>query len=251
MSATQEAVDDTSSPVFDAGQLEAIATAIANGFGLGEELETSEQWPVDSGDRVLGFPFDGSATGSLLLAVNIEVSERLLADRERVVAEVQKALDAVDGHSLQLGEIGETTERPTTCVHIKDRGEACALVGVADAGVVEVVEFSGEALDVAPRRGRQSQGPLEISPEDLRLLEKLGDVEVVVKAELGRTTMSVKTVLGLLPGTVFELGSVVGDPIDLMVGDSVVGFGDVVVADENFGVRIVGTGGGPTPVDGQ
>jgi flagellar motor switch protein FliN/FliY len=66
----------------------------------------------------------------------------------------------------------------------------------------------------------------------------LHDVEMEVTAELGRTRMSVKDLLSLVPGAVIELDRAAGGPADLLVNGRLIARGEVVVIDENFGIRI-------------
>jgi flagellar motor switch protein FliN/FliY len=69
-------------------------------------------------------------------------------------------------------------------------------------------------------------------------LDLLHDVEMEVTAELGRTRMSVRELLSLAPGVVIELDRLAGGPADLLVNGRLVARGEVVVIDENFGIRI-------------
>jgi flagellar motor switch protein FliN len=71
-----------------------------------------------------------------------------------------------------------------------------------------------------------------------RGLDLLGHVEMNVVAELGRTRMTVADLLGLAPGAVVELDRAAGSPIDLLVNGSLIARGEVVVIDEEFGLRI-------------
>lgn len=66
----------------------------------------------------------------------------------------------------------------------------------------------------------------------------LGDVEMEVTAELGRTSLTVRELLSLVPGSVVELDRIAGAPIDVLVNGTVIARGEVVVVDEEFGVRI-------------
>ena len=63
-------------------------------------------------------------------------------------------------------------------------------------------------------------------------------MELVVTAELGRTTMQVRDLLGLAPGMVVEIDRAAGSPIDLLVNGRKIAAGEVVVIDEEFGIRI-------------
>jgi flagellar motor switch protein FliN/FliY len=71
-----------------------------------------------------------------------------------------------------------------------------------------------------------------------RNLEMIFDVPIAVSAELGKSVIKIKDLLNLSPGSVVELERVAGEPIDLMVNGVLIGKGDVVVVNENFGLRI-------------
>ena len=69
-------------------------------------------------------------------------------------------------------------------------------------------------------------------------LDLLSNIEMDVTAELGRTRMTVRELLSLTPGIVVELDRMAGSPIDLFVNGTLIARGEVVVIDEEFGVRI-------------
>ncbi len=64
------------------------------------------------------------------------------------------------------------------------------------------------------------------------------DVPLNITVELGRKNLSVKEILGLNPGSLVELEKLAGEAVDLMVNGKLFARGEVVVIDENFGVRI-------------
>jgi flagellar motor switch protein FliN/FliY len=70
-------------------------------------------------------------------------------------------------------------------------------------------------------------------------LDLLAGLQMHVSVELGRTDLTVAEVLGLGPGSVVELDRVAGEPVDILVNDRLIARGEVVVVDENFGVRVV------------
>ena len=72
------------------------------------------------------------------------------------------------------------------------------------------------------------------SPIDL-----LAGLQMNVAVELGRTELTVAEVLGLGPGSVIELDRLAGEPVDILVNDRLIARGEVVVVDENFGIRVV------------
>lgn len=80
----------------------------------------------------------------------------------------------------------------------------------------------------------EPEGPAHRSGIDL-----LAGLQMNVSVELGRTELTVSEVLGLGPGSVIELDRLAGEPVDILVNDRLIARGEVVVVDENFGVRVV------------
>ena len=64
------------------------------------------------------------------------------------------------------------------------------------------------------------------------------DVPLQVTVELGRTKKLIREILELSPGSVLELDKLAGEPVDVLVNGKLLAKGEVVVIDENFGVRI-------------
>ncbi len=64
------------------------------------------------------------------------------------------------------------------------------------------------------------------------------DVPLEITVELGRTSKTIKEILEFSPGTVVELDKLAGEPIDILVNGKNIAKGEVVVIDENFGIRL-------------
>ena len=64
------------------------------------------------------------------------------------------------------------------------------------------------------------------------------DVPLQVTVELGRTKKTIKDILELSNGSIVELDKLAGEPVDIHVNGKLLAKGEVVVIDENFGVRI-------------
>ncbi|MCR5619823.1 MAG: flagellar motor switch phosphatase FliY [Lachnospiraceae bacterium] len=64
------------------------------------------------------------------------------------------------------------------------------------------------------------------------------DVPLEVTVELGRTSKSISDILNFAPGTIIELDRIAGEPIDVLVNGKFVAKGEVVVIEENFGIRV-------------
>jgi len=78
-------------------------------------------------------------------------------------------------------------------------------------------------------------GPVETMPRGMDLIM---DIPLDVSVELGRVQMLIKDVLELATGSIVELERVAGEPIDLMVNGQLLAKGEVVVIEDNFGIRI-------------
>ena len=73
---------------------------------------------------------------------------------------------------------------------------------------------------------------------DKRNIELIMDVPLEVTVELGRTRRLIKDILEWGPGSVIELDKLAGEPVDILINGKLVAKGEVVVIDDNFGIRI-------------
>ena len=95
---------------------------------------------------------------------------------------------------------------------------------------------AGPAVDVRPAAFQPlggGGGGGAPSPIDL-----IADIPVRVTVELGKARKSVSEILALTSGAVIELDKMAGEPVDILVNGKLIAHGEVVVIDENFGVRI-------------
>lgn len=73
---------------------------------------------------------------------------------------------------------------------------------------------------------------------DEQNLGLLLDIPLQVTVELGRTKKLIKEILELSPGSIIQLDKLAGEPVDILVNNKLIAKGEVVVIDENFGVRV-------------
>ncbi|MBI5058316.1 flagellar motor switch protein FliN [candidate division KSB1 bacterium] len=86
--------------------------------------------------------------------------------------------------------------------------------------------------------GRDS---VDLSETDESIRKEMGlvlDIELDLSIELGRTSMLIRDIVKLGPGSIVELDKLSGEPVDLYVNGRRFAKGEVVVVDENFAVRI-------------
>ena len=136
------------------------------------------------------------------------------------------------------------------------QGEEKSPEVVEDETLPEVKEFKAENIQIEessiPDEEVDSDGPVTIKPvkfasfEDTsqalgevnKNLDILMDIKLQLTVELGRTEMPVKKVLELTRGSIVELEKVAGEPVELYANGKLVAQGEVVVIEDNFGLRI-------------
>ena len=108
-------------------------------------------------------------------------------------------------------------------------GMAMPGMGMSGPGVggptnVQAVQFP----NLMPHPTPQEQGNIGL----------IMDVFMEMTVELGRTRKLIKEILGMGEGTIIELDKLAGEPVDILVNHKLIAKGEVVVIDENFGVRV-------------
>ena len=186
--------------------------------------------------------FSGAATGEVVVVVGQDLADALkespLGELD-LTAAVRPALEAA---ARAFGPVvldpGQLMESGVALSAIAAKNDAVA-VPLLDGGDIRAVI----ALSLSPWPGgdgaaggvaRRGEGAAPMRGG----LDMLHDVEMEVSAELGRTRMSVRELLSLIPGAIVELDRAAGSPADLLVNGRLVARGEVVVIDENFGIRI-------------
>jgi flagellar motor switch protein FliN/FliY len=111
-----------------------------------------------------------------------------------------------------------------------------AVEAVADEAPAPSPE--GEPVDYVPFEATVTE-ERPAAPQDLAGdLERLHDVPVELAVEIGRTRMTIGETLALGPGSIITLNRLAGEPVDLLVNGKPIARGEVVVIDEEFGLRV-------------
>lgn len=100
--------------------------------------------------------------------------------------------------------------------------------GDAAANVVSLAGAAPAAAATQPGPELRSQGDLEM----------LMNVPLPLTVELGSTQRTIRELVDFSIGSIIELGKLAGDPLDIKVNDRVIARGEVVVIDEEFGIRV-------------
>ncbi len=122
---------------------------------------------------------------------------------------------------------GNKTAKPEAVSHTRKPKAQPEIVGAATGSnpITQPVQFG-----TLPSQGNIA--------DEARSINLLLDVQLQLKAELGRKELTIREALSLGPGSVVELNRLAGEPVDLFVNNKLIARGEVVVIDENFGVRV-------------
>ena len=104
---------------------------------------------------------------------------------------------------------------------------------------VEVSDDQDDLFDVGISKKTQQKID-DLDPDDVPHgeVDYLHDVPMSVKAQTGRSEVSMKEILALKSGSIVEFQKVVGEPMDIFIGGRLMCRGEIVVVNERYGIRI-------------
>jgi flagellar motor switch protein FliN/FliY len=210
---------------------------------------------------------EGARPGRIAVLVGEELTSALESSPIEgldLAAATQPALDAV---AAALGASARAARTVELDLVVSDLGPDFTVVPLIGAGIAasvliqdhllgaydgtpEATTSESAASAAAPPAPAPVPGPApvtqtadqalvgSVTPLPRRGIEMLHGVDMEVTVELGRTRMTVRDLLALSPGAVLELDRAAGSPADLLVNGRLIARGEVVVIDENFGIRI-------------
>ncbi|MCB1135319.1 MAG: flagellar motor switch protein FliN [Chlamydiia bacterium] len=126
------------------------------------------------------------------------------------VAEISSAMVDEPGHKTQskTGPVGGNTPAPSGST-------------ISRAQFMQLEELA-EAADLPPNE-----------------VNRMHDIQVKVEVILGRTKMTLEQILHLHSGSVVELNKLAGEPVDIVANDKLIARAEVVVIEDNFGIKIL------------
>ncbi|WP_304354402.1 flagellar motor switch protein FliN [Brachyspira innocens] len=203
---------------------------------------------VGVSDSALSSRFGGSFTNSPIetsiledaFSINIPGPLAIVSGSLSIEGEVENApyVFALELPLLQslLSSASSSSQAPASNAAAANTNSA-ASGGNSMAGLVD-----NQAFDSGPQLGVQHAEFNSLMPaSDVQGTGNIGllmDVTMNMTVELGRATMTIRDILGLGEGSIIELQKLAGEPVDLLVNGKLIAKGEVVVIDENFGVRV-------------
>jgi len=149
-----------------------------------------------------------------------------------LAAALQPTLDAVaEGLDARVG----AARQVDLALVVNDLGVPFTVEPLDGSGLAAAILIPDTALAPA---AQPAAAPAAPAAGPRRGIELLHGVDMEVTVEIGRTRMTVRELLDLSPGAVLELDRAAGSPADLLVNGRLIARGEVVVIDEDFGLRI-------------
>jgi flagellar motor switch protein FliN len=220
------------------------------------ENRTYASAQLDPTARAVRMNLVGPTDVTVTIAVATRTADAAEAGAETLAAGLEPALAAAAGGldptvfgALSLASIDEVTvDAPANswAIPLEDAQGVAAVVLLTTA-TEEPQPLAAEApvVDGPANHEFQALATPAFGSAITHSLNLLHDVEMAVTVELGRTRMTVREILGLAPGTVVELDRAAGAPVDVVVNGTLIARGEVVVIDEEFGIRVTEIVGNP------
>lgn len=155
-----------------------------------------------------------------------------------------------------LSMFGQETPAPIfSLARVTIEGRAAGRVMlIVSSSLLEGVRQSPLGADAGAKEGDVSTTQASVPPPFAPLLhgekassskgiDMLLDVNLQVSVELGRTRLPIRDILQLGPGSVVELDKLAGEAVDILINDKPIAKGEVIIIDENFGVRLTSISG--------
>ena len=185
-----------------------------------------------------------------------EIVPHLLSDEDTVVQTIfHMEIDGlIDSEIIQILPVSTAKEIADSLMNPQPGGEneetaiaaAQASAAPGGAGAAASSNYGYGASPMQPHVASNvpvqsaqfaplNAAPVQVNDANIGLIL---DVPLQVNVELGRTKKSIKDILDLTKGSIVELDKLAGEPVDILVNGKYLAKGEVVVIDENFGVRI-------------
>ena len=183
--------------------------------------ETLEIMPIGSEDLLVKVEFritiDGSLDSTIMQLIPLPLAKQMVVMlMEKQAPQAAEEAAPAQAQAPQVQVQPEAVSQPMAAA-------AQPTDAVSKAPTVQPAQFM-------PLRGSEASSPQKI---DLVM-----DVPLEVTVELGRARLTIREILNLGEGSVVELDKLAGEPVDVFVNGQLLANGEVVVIDENFGIKI-------------
>ncbi|MFK7918436.1 MAG: flagellar motor switch protein FliN [Ilumatobacter sp.] len=236
MTKNAQSVDTSLDSQVDYQSLIDATRELATSMGITSDPERGSPWPIDVGQKSVTSDFHGDVQGRVYLSLADADVQRLLDDPDGATTVVRDLVAAIgiSPDSVFTAPFRHSDDLPAAHVVARSDDRIVAFGVTIDlpesdeavAAAFEPTQLSATGHGVG---STQSMG----APITL-----LSDVDMHVTVELGRTKLPMRELLSLQPGMVVRLDRQAGAAIDVYVNGRLLARGEVVVLDDQFGLRI-------------
>jgi len=159
----------------------------------------------------------------------------------------QDALDAQAASADTGSGDADSTENEDLMDPSELAGEAAEPGLISDEGLISDTVIDSDSSSFDMPSSHPASSPLRMASFDdqpahphggMHSFERVQDIPLELTVELGRTKLLIKDILELGSGSIVELEKMAGEPVDLLANGLLIARGEVVVIEDNFGVRI-------------
>ncbi|MCQ2969683.1 MAG: flagellar motor switch phosphatase FliY [Clostridium sp.] len=227
ISAVQEAMNQ---------MIGSAATSMATMFGKRVDISPPKSTIWDSKEQVLSSSIEEQES-IVRISFNLEVGEILRSNIMQVLP-LDTAKEIV---SMMMGEYKDVKETVATTEQVQVATPPPA--PVPQAMTEPVYEMpNNQVYTSTPQVNVQKANFGQLGVENVKKshenIDLILDVSLEISVVLGRTKKTIKDILSLGNGSLIELNRLADEPVEVLVNGKVIAKGEVVVVDENFGVRI-------------
>ena len=159
--------------------------------------------------------------------------------KEENIQEAEETVEAVD--SVEVSKKAEELSQEDVEPEIQPESTEDDSVDAASSDIPHVSSSSNgddRTVTVQSLQFASFDDASQAQGETNKNLDILMDIKLQLTVELGRTELPIKKVLELTRGSIIELEKVAGEPVELYANGKLVAHGEVVVIEDNFGLRI-------------
>lgn len=177
--------------------------------------------------QIIPFPFANEMVAELIEpSAGLEDTEEMLEDN--LLEDLESVIEETEEQS-STGEVNLPKDKQET-----------SPIAEKEVNMQEPKNIGTKVDEHAPieQANFSAFDPIELNQTEQQNLDMLLDIPLEVTVELGRTERSIRDILDLTAGSVVELDKLAGEPVDVFVNKKLIAKGEVVVIEENFGVRV-------------
>ncbi len=164
------------------------------------------------------------------------------------INELAKAMDGEDNPKEEIPKNDTTSSKGTPPEPLESIDENAppdiesSIEALTENATFTPTEGGGEekgSPNISHAQFMQLEEPPNVEELPAKPIQRMYDVKVQVEAILGSTRMTLEDVLKLQTGSVVELNKLAGEPVEIIVNGRLIAKAEVVVIEENFGVKII------------